>query len=89
VNEFLRTRRWANVFSIRALIGSALISLIPGILLGLVAPVLFWAGLVPTFIAWHLLVQMAPGRGLYCQFCHKRVKMNATHCHHCGQQVVP
>jgi hypothetical protein len=87
--SFWATRRWANLFSIRALIGSALVALIPAVPAGLLWPPLGTAAFIVAFVLAHLFIQMAPERVLYCPHCRKRVKMDATTCHHCGQRVVP
>jgi hypothetical protein len=45
-----------------------------------------WAGLI-IGIAGSVVPLMAGTSALKCPFCRKRVKLGATHCHHCGRVV--
>ena len=45
-----------------------------------------WAGLV-VGVAGGVIPLLAGTSALRCPFCRKRVKLGATHCHHCGRAV--
>jgi uncharacterized membrane protein len=49
----------------------------------LVGPVFFL-----VFAAVMVLAMFNDRNILYCPYCRKRVKMGATTCHHCGQNVL-
>jgi hypothetical protein len=43
-------------------------------------------GLTVLVATW-LLLALSPTTVLFCPFCRKRVKLGASHCHHCGRAV--
>ena len=45
-----------------------------------------WAGLI-IGIAGGVVPLMAGTSALKCPYCRKRVKLGATHCHHCQRAV--
>ena len=48
-----------------------------------------WAVVCTWTLAFAFLALASRGRStLKCPYCGKGVKIGATHCHHCGRQVV-
>lgn len=76
-----------NLFSLRVII----VSLIAGGIVGAGAewvwqPLGVPVGLTVFVLAW-LLLALSPDTVLFCPYCRKRVKLGASHCHHCGRAV--
>jgi hypothetical protein len=49
------------------------------------------AAILITFLGWtggHLWLMAKGQMKLKCPYCHKRVKLRAPVCHHCGRSVI-
>jgi hypothetical protein len=68
------------------IIGVAIVGAIIGSFLTGGSQVGIWAGLILGG-AGGVLPLMAGTSALRCAYCRKRVKLGATHCHHCGRAV--
>jgi len=68
------------------IIGIGIVGAIIGAFLTHGSQVGIWAGLI-IGIAGSCVPLLAGTSALKCPYCRKRVKLGATHCHHCGRAV--
>jgi hypothetical protein len=78
-----------NLFSIRLMLASLMIAIVPGVVGALIHPVVSGILFCGTFLVVWVASAANPLVVLYCPSCQKRVKMGADACHHCGRVVVP
>jgi hypothetical protein len=79
--------QWGNVVHMRFWFGAVIayvIGAIPGVLVGVDALAVV-GGIALALLSMYLNLQR--GQVYQCPHCRKRVKLGATHCHHCGLPV--
>ena len=59
---------------------------VPAIMLAVLLHVSVWVFVIPAAII-AVLAYTVGGQRFKCPACRKRIKIGATRCHHCGQNV--
>jgi hypothetical protein len=78
---------WGKIFSLRILVGAFVLGAIAAAILGAIWGPLAYLAVPVGLLAWGGLVT-DPAVAVRCPHCHKRMKLGATVCHHCGRDAV-
>jgi hypothetical protein len=88
---------WRTLLSTRTMFLAVFVAAVPFALLdfllskvGLasVGNVVTWLVIPVAILIW-IVIAADPAQVAACPYCHKRVKLGASTCHHCGRTVVP